>query len=176
MNKLVQAVFASSIAATVQYNVVSLVGQDQSLGVVVDNQIYTLDVSDKSPLLHSGHAPAARTGYKYVILDNDGIRIQQENFTRTPVSEDTYYEHYNRTWNFMEVDTLPNIMDPLPIIHRVKKDPHFEGQIPTIHITGNQSAMDFIHSNPREDVKINMNITYIRYPFLHRNTSLTNDD
>lgn len=131
---------------------------------MVDNQVYALNVSDESSLLYSGSAPAARVGYKYVILDNDGNTIiQQENFTRTPVLDDaTYYEHYNRTWNKMVLDPLPTIMDPLPMIHRVKKDPHFDGQIPTIHITGNQSDIDFIHRNPREDVKVKMNITYIR--------------
>lgn len=169
LNKLVQAVFASSIgtshySSTIQYNVVSLVGQDQTLGVLVDNQIYPLNISNESSLLYSGNAPVAHTGYKYVILTNDGRDIlQRENFTRLPVLEDkTYYEHYNRTWNVMKMDSLPNILEPLSFIHRVEKDPHFDGQIPTIHITGNQSAIDFIHKNPREDIKVGMNITYIR--------------
>lgn len=167
VNKLMQAVFASSIVYStnnVHYNVVSLVPHDQTLGVVVDNQVYALTNNGESSLLYSGSAPVAQTGYRYVVLDNHNNHIiQQENFTRTPVSDvSTLYEHYNRTWNIMQMDPLPDILDPLPIIHRVKRDAHFDGQIPTIHLTGNQTAIDYIHKNPRERVNVEMNLTYIR--------------
>lgn len=170
VNKLLQAVFFSSITTPyfskhIEYNVISLVHCDQRLGVVVDNQLYTLSARDESPLLHTGTAPMANTGYRYVVLDNDNdIITQQENFTRTPVTDkkSTLYEHYNRTWNTMELDSLPDILDTLPIIHRIKEDAHFDGQIPTIHLMGNQSVIDYIHMNPKERVKVEMNLTYIR--------------
>lgn len=137
-----------------------------ALGVIVDNDLYPLTTVDSiSTLYHTGDAPRAHLGYRYAIIDKNGdIIIEEENFSRSPVIEDsTLNEYYNRSWNTMNVDKLPVIMEPLPILNRIQSDLHLEGQIPTIHITGNQTAIDIIHNNAREDIRVpDIKITYIR--------------
>lgn len=138
-----------------------------ALGVIVDNnKLYTLATAYAiSALYHTGEAPRPTLGYRYAIIDKDsGIIIEQEHFLRSPVAEDnTLNEYYNRTWNMMAVDKLPAIMEPLPILKRIQSDLHLEGQIPTIHITGNQTAIDIIHQNAREDIRVpDIKMTYIR--------------
>lgn len=150
-------------AANIKYKVISQVSNNQTAGVMVDDQVYALTVQDESDLYYSGEAPVADNYYKYIILDSDQTTVvQQENFTRSPVKDNTVNEFYNRTWNSVDLVQLPTVLDPLPIIARIDSDLHIDGQIPTFHITGNQSALDYIHSNPSEDIDIQMNMTYIR--------------
>ncbi|CEP14033.1 hypothetical protein [Parasitella parasitica] len=165
---LLVATVTSAVAAAsnITYTVVSLQPSNQTIGVIVDNQVYPLtSVSDKSQLLHSGEAPAATSGYKYAVLDksNTATIVEQESFTRKPVTEDsTLNEYYGRSWNTMNLTQLPTIMDPLPIIDRIKSDLHIDGEIPTIHITGSQSSIDNMHSNNYADIDVSdLNMTYI---------------
>ncbi|KAI9487136.1 MAG: coth protein-domain-containing protein [Benjaminiella poitrasii] len=159
---------ASSVSAAVvptntTYKVLSLVPNNETLGVVVDGTVYPLtSVSEETTLLHMGSAPVASTGYNYAILDkqNNNI-IEKENFTRSPVNNGTLNEFYGRSWNSKTLTQLPTIMDPLPIINRIQSDLHIDGQIPAIHITGNQTAIDYIQTNFAQNIKINMNMTYI---------------
>ncbi|KAI9487273.1 MAG: coth protein-domain-containing protein [Benjaminiella poitrasii] len=159
---------ASSVSAAVvptntTYKVLSLVPNNETLGVVVDGTVYPLtSVSEETTLLHMGSAPVASTGYNYAILDkqNNNI-IEKENFTRSPVNNGTLNEFYGRSWNSKTLTQLPTIMDPLPIINRIQSDLHIDGQIPAIHITGNQTAVDYIHANSEEDIDITMNMAYI---------------
>ncbi|KAK4512107.1 uncharacterized protein ATC70_013350 [Mucor velutinosus] len=165
-----QAAFFSlrlfSTPSQVTYKVVQQVPENHTLGVIVDNdKLYPLSAADSiSTLYHTGEAPRPILGYRYAIIDkNRAIIIEQENFLRNPVIEDsTLNEYYNRAWNMMPVEKLPVIMEPLPILNRIRSDLHLEGQIPTIHITGNQTAIDIIHHNAREDIRVpNIKMTYI---------------
>ncbi|KAL7335084.1 hypothetical protein PS15p_200615 [Mucor circinelloides] len=62
----------------------------------------------------------------------------------------------------MNLTQLPRIMDPLPIINRIESKIHIEGEIPTIHFTGNQTAIDYIHANQALDIDVEgMKMTYI---------------
>ncbi|KAI8641497.1 coth protein-domain-containing protein [Parasitella parasitica] len=62
----------------------------------------------------------------------------------------------------MNLTQLPTIMEPLPIINRIKSDLHIDGEIPTIHITGSQSAIDNLHANNYADIDVSdLNMTYI---------------
>ncbi|KAI8638960.1 coth protein-domain-containing protein [Parasitella parasitica] len=149
----------------VTYRVVQQISNNCAIGVIVDNALYPLTTAGSiSTLYHTGEAPKANIEYKYAIINrNDNAIIEEEDFSRTPVMEkSTLNEYYNRTWNTMTVDKLPVIMEPLPILNRVQSDLHIEGQIPTIHITGNQTAIDIIHNNSREDIEVpNIKIVYI---------------
>lgn len=151
------------------YNVISLVSDNQTLGVIVDDEIYPLtSTNDASTLLHKGKAPIASTSYKYAILDKDNTTsiIEQESFSRDPItnSSKTLNEYYGRSWNTKTLDQIPTIMDSLPIINRIDSDLHIDGEIPTIHITGNQTAIDYIHANAESDIDITgLNLAYIRY-------------
>ncbi|KAL9542846.1 hypothetical protein MBANPS3_008408 [Mucor bainieri] len=149
------------------YNVISLVSNNQTLGVIVDDQIYPLtSTDDASALLHKGKAPIASTSYKYAILDKDNTSsiVDQESFSRDPItnSSKTLNEYYGRSWNSKTLDQVPTIMDPLPIINRISSDLHIDGEIPTIHITGNQTAIDYIHANAESDIDITgLTLAYI---------------
>lgn len=151
------------------YKVVSLVSENQTIGVIVDNEIYPLtSTDDASTLLHKGKAPIANTSYKYAIIDKENSTniIDQENFSRDPItnSSKTLNEYYGRSWNSKTLKQVPTIMDPLPIINRINSDLHIDGEIPTIHITGNQTAIDYIHANAESDIDITgLNLAYIRY-------------
>lgn len=130
---------------------------------MIDGQVYSLKVQEESTLYFAGKAPVAQSGYKYVILNNANTVVQQENFTRAPITKgDTYNEYYNRSWNSLELAQLPRALDPLPIINRIDSDLHIDGEIPTIHITGNQTNVDYIHSHSQEDIDFPMSMTYIR--------------
>ncbi|KAI8991645.1 coth protein-domain-containing protein [Mycotypha africana] len=151
----------------ITYNVISLVPQNQSMGVIVDGQFYPLDtVNEASFLLHSGQAPRAEKGYSYAIVEKESPSniVDQESFLRDPmtIGDATLNEYYNRSWNSMKLAQIPQIMEPLPIIHRLNNNLHIDGEIPTIHIVGNQSAIDYLHQNSVEDININgINVTYI---------------
>lgn len=160
----------ASVAASsnMTYKVVSLVSDNQTIGVIVDDEIYPLtNVDDASALLHKGKAPIASTAYKYAILDKDNTTniIEQESFSRDPItnSSKTLNEYYGRSWNSKTLDQLPTIIDALPIINRIDSDLHIDGEIPTIHITGNQTAIDYIHANAQSDIDVTgLTLAYIR--------------
>ncbi|KAF1796017.1 coth protein-domain-containing protein [Mucor lusitanicus] len=150
---------AAAAASNITYNVVSLQPDNQTIDVIIDDQL------KKSQLLHTGDAPAAASGYKYAVIDkaNPSTIIDQESFTRDPVTGDkTLNEYYGRSWNTMNLTQLPTIMDPLPIIDRIETKLHIDGEIPTIHITGNQSAIDNMHKEQYADVDVKgLSMTYI---------------
>jgi hypothetical protein len=153
-------------ATNVTYNVISLVNGTHTMGVVVDDQVYSLTASNKSSLLHTGQAPIAQDGYSYTLLDN-GMIINPENFTREPAEKNTVNEHYNRTWNKWNLDKLPIVLPSLHIVDRKDTDLHIDGQIPTIHLVGNETELENIHKNPNnESLSVPVNMTYIRYIYI----------
>ncbi|KAK4511351.1 uncharacterized protein ATC70_012566 [Mucor velutinosus] len=157
----------TSVAASsnITYKVVSLVPDNQTLAVIVDENVYPLtSVSESSSLFHTGQAPIATTNYQYAILEKNNTHVlERENFTRSPVTEDsTLNEYFGRSWNSMNLTQLPRILDPLPIIDRIDSKIHIEGEIPTIHFTGNQTAIDYIHAHQQLDMSVEgMKMTYI---------------
>lgn len=164
---LVGIASVATASSNTTYKVISLVPDNQTLAVIVDEQVYPLtSVNEPSSLLHTGKAPIATTNYRYAILEknNESNVIERENFTRNPITEDsTLNEFFGRSWNSMNLTQLPRILDPLPIINRVESKLHIEGEIPTIHITGNQTALDYIHANQQLDINVEgLKMTYIR--------------
>ncbi|GAN00807.1 hypothetical protein MAM1_0002c00231 [Mucor ambiguus] len=164
---LAASIAGVTASSKMTYKVISLVSDNQTLGVIVDEEIYPLtSTDDASTLLHKGKAPIASTSYKYAILDKDNTTsvIDQESFSRDPItnSSKTLNEYYGRSWNSKTLDQVPTIMDPLPIISRIDSDLHIDGEIPTIHITGNQTAIDYIHTNAESDIDISgLTLAYI---------------
>ncbi|CAO0790272.1 unnamed protein product [Mucor circinelloides] len=163
---LIVGIASVTASSNITYKVVSLVPDNQTLAVIVDESVYPLtSISESSFLLHTGEAPIASSSYQYAILEknNESNVIEKENFIRTPVTEDsTLNEYYGRSWNSMNLTQLPRILDPLPIINRIESKIHIEGEIPTIHFTGNQTAIDYIHANQALDIDVEgMKMTYI---------------
>ncbi|KAI7857687.1 coth protein-domain-containing protein [Circinella umbellata] len=144
----------------IRYQVISLITQaDTSMVVMVDEQQYPLTQSSESHIVYTGTAPIAESGYHYAKASGSSI-LEHEPFMREPVESDTVYEFYNRTQNSWDIPSVPSLYDPL--FNRVDTDLHLEGQIATIHIYGNASGMDRMHTDIWEEVKVITNMTYIR--------------
>lgn len=147
------------------YSAISLISENQSLGVIVDNQLYPLsNINELTPLLHRGEAPVSSTGYKYAILSNHQI-TETENFTRPSPSDTETNDYYGRSWNsYQNLTKLPTLLPPLPIIDRIQSDLHIENEIPTIHLYGNQSEINYIHQHQLDDkARVKLSMAYIRY-------------
>lgn len=150
----------TSIAQTITYSLIAApFSTDQSLAVVIDNKTWPLFVTHG--ILYQGKAPIATTGYYYAILENDNQPNATEAFYRTPSQNNTPNEFFNRSSNIYQVLTLPEILAPLPSINRITTDLHIEGQIPSIHIWGNVTAVKYLHENQLEDLNVELNFTYI---------------
>ncbi|KAI8991221.1 coth protein-domain-containing protein [Mycotypha africana] len=146
--------------SNITYNVIYNVPDNQTLAVVLDNhQVYPLnDTSKATPLLHMGQAPRPLNEYKYGILDkHTNDIISQEPFTRHLPSSNTsstLNEHFNRTWTVADEYQLPSVFEPLPVIHRIDSKIHIPGQIPTIHIMGNSTGIDYMQSHQLTDIDV----------------------
>ncbi|ORE02219.1 coth-domain-containing protein [Rhizopus microsporus var. microsporus] len=160
--------FAVGIAAQqdqnyrVDYNVISLLNQTtfKSMAVVIDNISYPLEVNKTFPILYSGKGPSAQTGYHYAkVYNNDSLLL--EPFVRQPVNQSTPHEFFNRSWNTHESKQLPQVYPPLDAIHRIHSDLHRDNEIPTIHITGNQTLIDQMNRNTSADISVPSNISYL---------------
>lgn len=158
--------FVSALAQQASYNVISLVAGDAAAGmaVVVDDKPYPMHQDpSSSSLLFSASAPHPGKGYHYAKVDSTGSILESEPFVRKPFDGDaTPNEHYNRTWNTWKIAQLPQALDPLPAINRVDSKLHIDGEIPTIHITGDEQAIQNMHKNDEEDIKVSINMTHIR--------------
>ncbi|CAO3627743.1 unnamed protein product [Mucor hiemalis] len=147
----------------IDYNVIKLLNETETMGVVVDNVTYPLDFNKNvSKVLFTGKAPAAKNGYQYVKITKANNNTEAESFLRQPTESNTVNEFFNRTWNTRELAQLPVVYEPLPVINRIHTDLHIDGEIPTMHLIANQTEVDLMHhSNSTEDYKIKSNMTYI---------------
>ncbi|KAI8991208.1 coth protein-domain-containing protein [Mycotypha africana] len=142
------------------YKVIANIPDSQTIAVVLDDrQVYLLnDTHEATSLLHMGKAPRPSNDYKYVILDKDTKdMIRQEPFTRVAPfasTESTLNEHFSISWNRADEYQLVNVFDPLPVIRRIESKIHVQGQIPTLHITGNPSDIDSLHHHQLEDIDV----------------------
>ncbi|KAI7849485.1 coth protein-domain-containing protein [Circinella umbellata] len=146
------------------------------MAVIVDNIPYPLGVAPESTILYTGSAPQAEKGYYYAMIrknqeQNETISIlEHEPFIRQLQSSEhsnggnnigTPNEFYNRSRNAYEVTPIPQVLDPLPFIHRIESKLHKPGQIATIHITGPQDEIDHMHDKSNRDIQVITNVTYI---------------
>ncbi|KAG2204353.1 hypothetical protein INT47_009395 [Mucor saturninus] len=152
--------FHISNAKNITYSLIAApFSADQSLAVVIDNTTWPL--YETYGIIYQGKAPIATTGYYYAILENDKQPNVTEAFHRTPSQNDTVNEFFNRTSEYHQVLSLPQMLPPLPSINRIDTNLHIQGQIPTIHIWGNASAVKYLHEKPLEDISVRLNFTYI---------------
>ncbi|EIE79697.1 hypothetical protein RO3G_04402 [Rhizopus delemar RA 99-880] len=128
------------------------------VAVVVDGTTFPLQQT--LGILYQGEAPIAKTSYHYAIVDaNHGINAS-ESFARNPIQADSLNEFFNRSMNAYNVSSLPQVLPPLPSIKRIASDLHKDGQIPTIHIWGNETAITYLNTNQQEDIDVELNFTY----------------
>lgn len=161
LSLLTSTTLAVETDGIIQYNVVNLLNQSETMGVQVDNATFPLKLrNNNTKILYSGMAPIAKSGYNYVrVYPND--TVVEEPFKRAPVTHDTVNEFFNRTWNNYSIAQFPQIYPPLPAIKRVSSQLHKEGQIPSIHISGNQTLFDKMHNNSTADLSVMSNISYV---------------
>ncbi|KAI9271317.1 coth protein-domain-containing protein [Sporodiniella umbellata] len=84
-----------------------------------------------------------------------------ESFVRRFVNTSTPHEFFNRTWNSHNNAQFPQVYSPLKSIHRVQSDLHRDNEIPTLHIVGDQAAIDNMHHNISGDITIKSDLTYL---------------
>ncbi|OAD73752.1 secreted coth spore-coat protein domain-containing protein [Phycomyces blakesleeanus NRRL 1555(-)] len=160
---LAVVVSASSTGDQITYSVVSLTGGKHSMSVVVDNVPYPLSQSPKVPILYTGTAPKAAKGYSYAInAGTNGTRV--EPFSRKQTSESTPNETFGRQWNTFPLSKVEPILPPLPAINRVESPLHIDGEIPTIYLSGNQTALDNMHTNSMEDISVSFSHVLLNSP------------
>lgn len=140
-----------------------LANHDHRMAVIVDGTPYPMDATPSSKLLFAGLAPAANNGYYYAMYDSSNNLIDHEPFVRKPFEGDTSpNEHYNRPINKWKIAQLPQVLEPLPLIHRIDSQLHKDGEIPTIHITGDPNAINNMHQSAKDDIQVNTTMTWIR--------------
>ncbi|KAG2237296.1 hypothetical protein INT48_009029 [Thamnidium elegans] len=163
MNKIAIAllgILVGNIQATT-YNVIAEPPANMSVTVIVDKVVYPLEAT--FGILYKGDAPSATTGYHYAFADNKEVKVS-EPFTRPPLKDGlltTLNEFFNRSISTYELNTLPQVLEPLSSIHRINSDLHIMNQIPSIHIYGNTSATKYLQDNQLQDYKVNLNVAYI---------------
>ncbi|KAG0934896.1 hypothetical protein G6F57_011578 [Rhizopus arrhizus] len=131
------------------------------MAVIVDSISYPLVANKTFPVLFSGKAPSAKSGYHYAkvyVTDNSTLA---EPFERQSVNQSTPHEFFNRTWNTHDNAQLPQVYPPLRSIHRIRSDLHRDDEIPTIHIIGNQAELDQMKGNTTADVSVKTTISYL---------------
>ncbi|RCH77629.1 hypothetical protein CU098_001192, partial [Rhizopus stolonifer] len=128
------------------------------MAVVVDGVTFSLQ--KRHGILFQGEAPVATRNYYYKILNINQGSIIPEPFVRSPVLENTANEFFNRSSNTYNVTKLPQILSPLPVIHRIESDLHLFNQIPTINLWGNATAIDYMNNNQLENISVKLNLTY----------------
>ncbi|KAI9479622.1 coth protein-domain-containing protein [Zychaea mexicana] len=141
------------------------------MAVVVDDKSYPLSVTPESSILHTGSAPTAQKGYYYAMISKKETDQQQqqqrdviehEPFVRQPADAgDTPNEFYNRSKNAYDITSIPQVLDPLPYIHRMQSNLHRPGKIATVHIVGPQDEIDRMHRKSKDDIQVMTNVTYI---------------
>ncbi|KAG1137492.1 hypothetical protein G6F37_011205 [Rhizopus arrhizus] len=153
----------SDQGSMISYNVIALLNQTtfKSMAVIVDSISYPLEANRTFPVLFSGKAPSAKSGYHYAkvyVSDNSTLA---EPFERQPVNQSTPHEFFNRTWNTHDNAQLPQVYSPLSSIHRIKSNLHRDNEIPTIHIIGNQTELDQMKGNTTADVSVKTTVSYL---------------
>ncbi|KAG1379047.1 hypothetical protein G6F61_005291 [Rhizopus arrhizus] len=153
----------SDQGSMISYNVIALLNQTtfKSMAVIVDSISYPLEANKTFPVLFSGKAPSAKSGYHYAkvyVSDNSTLA---EPFERQPVNQSTPHEFFNRTWNTHDNAQLPQVYSPLSSIHHIKSDLHRDNEIPTIHIIGNQTELDQMKGNNTADVSVKTTVSYL---------------
>ncbi|KAI9283280.1 coth protein-domain-containing protein [Sporodiniella umbellata] len=149
--------------SNVEYNVIALLNQTtfKSMAVIVDNVAYPLVSNSTFPILYSGKAPQAQSGYHYAKLYSNSEERVEEAFLRQSVNSSTPHEFFNRTWNTHENAKFPQVYPDLESIHRINSNLHRDNEIPTIHIVGNNSALDRMHQKIQENVTVAATISYL---------------
>ncbi|KAG1604364.1 hypothetical protein G6F47_000989 [Rhizopus delemar] len=153
----------SDQGSMISYNAIALLNQTifKSMVVIVDSISYPLEANKTFPILFSGKAPSAKSGYHYAKVYASDNSTLAESFERQPVNQSTPHEFFNRTWNTHNNAQLPQVYPPLSSIHRIKSDLHRDNEIPTIHIIGNQTEFDQMKGNTTVDISAKTTISYL---------------
>ncbi|GAB5592857.1 hypothetical protein Unana1_07757 [Umbelopsis nana] len=150
----------SAFAKNSTYNVVTLDTNSTRYGVLINNTVYFLSQSSKSPLLYTGEAPAG-SPYRYCILDSFNKAIGQEVFSRPSLNNDSSLnEVYNRSHNFVDIPALPQLWNS-SYNADFSGTLHTDGQIAVIHIQAKESEIEAMHNNVTADTTVVGNLTFI---------------
>ncbi|KAF7728341.1 hypothetical protein EC973_006282 [Apophysomyces ossiformis] len=146
------------------FKVICPLGKDAQAKMAVyieDGQeaVYILERSDMDPLLHVGYAPALRS-YHYLQVYENGTVIDEESFTRPPLSAPAH-DFYGRTFTQrIKPKSLPEVFPRTytPVDSGVA---HPLDEIPTIHVKASEEDLRELYDNYLESFAINVNMTHI---------------
>lgn len=152
-------------AQTMDYSVVATLNESlyTSMSVIVDDVAYQLESNSTYPVIFSGQAPVSKTGYRYAKTGNNTSEQLLESFLRLPdANQSTPHEFFNRTWNKHPNVLLPQVYSASSPTNRLVSLLHKDDEIPTIHFTVNQTAVDIMHQSPMADpAPVSTTLSYI---------------
>jgi hypothetical protein len=158
---------------TLQFNVIHALGHqlDQNgMAVSINNKLYPLDNKNtQDPLIYAGQVSSPDTlQYQYVILDEKGMEIEREPFSRT-VDYLPMFDFYGRQ-PIVQTDRqqrLPLIQftETSANVYNHPGNPdqvHPINEIPTLHVQADTDELQKLHEDVLEDVSITANLSHIR--------------
>ncbi|ORX79365.1 hypothetical protein BCR32DRAFT_246451 [Anaeromyces robustus] len=109
----ISSLFALGKAYNYNFNVVSILGEGYSLGVKIENTIYSLEPT-LFPLFNGTITADYISEYKYVALNQQGAVVEEESISRTYTDTTSQInEVYNRTNKNIEIPELPEPLKPM---------------------------------------------------------------
>ncbi|KAI7904955.1 coth protein-domain-containing protein [Cokeromyces recurvatus] len=144
----------------INYNIILSAPSNSSVFVIVDDVTYPLYFDTTSSLVFRGEAPIAKYRYKYGYTDHSNLISVSEHFHRSPLSNVTTTPNhfFNRENDVYNLDHLLQYVSS----SLSRPNLHILEQIPTIHLQGDQKAIDTMHNNQLGDgASVKMKISYI---------------
>ncbi|ORX44689.1 hypothetical protein BCR36DRAFT_586054 [Piromyces finnis] len=170
-------IFALGNAKNYNFKVVSLSGENYSIGVKYGNEIKPL-FSDNFPLFTGTIEADNIDKYKYVVLDKSGVTIEEENIERT-YSDESINEVFNRTNKKVEIPKLPEPFKRMFSMGSEKFKPFPNNVIYNVYAKCNETDYEYISNNAfimdgdkkiRNDKHANCTITIISPDNVYRST------
>ncbi|CEG65065.1 hypothetical protein RMATCC62417_01931 [Rhizopus microsporus] len=157
---------------TLQFHVIHALDHqlDQNgMAVSIDNKLYPLDNKNtQDPLIYAGQVPSPDTlQYQYVILDEKGMEIEREPFSRT-VDYLPMFDFYGRQ-PIVQTDRqqrlpLVQFTETSANVYNHPGNPdqvHPINEIPTLHVQADTDELQKLHDDVLEDVSITANLSHI---------------
>lgn len=92
---------------------------------------------------------------------------ESSNRSISGMTSSSKYDFFDRVPKIEHVAQLPRLYEPL-FNDEKPNELHKNGQIATLHFTGNQDDFDTLHERYQEKIKINVSMSYIRLVLLSR--------
>lgn len=135
-------------AATWKFNVVSIMDPSYSLGLKYENKIIKMKSVD-FPVFTTSIDSGKSTSYRYVVLDNAGKVISEEDFVRNYSSQvATINEVFNRKTKTVSIKSIPQIFEPFFTNGTADYKNYEDDQIYNVYAKCNEESYKNLKYNP----------------------------